>query len=108
MHCEQRVEFGNERLVASHQLNHIIDVLRNIERIVQGISFDKPFTMRTQQAEVFFPASVRITGTGVTDTCVEHIDIVDRPFFILVCHPVISCQAGGIINRPVVVSVFQR
>ena len=76
MHREQRVEFGYERLVASHQLNHIVDVLRNIERIVQGISFDKPFAMRTQQAEVFFPASVRITGTGVTDTCVEHIDIL--------------------------------
>ena len=108
VHRKQGIELGDKRLVASHQLNHIIDVLRNIERIVQGISFDKPFTMRTQQAEVFFPASVRITGTGVTDTCVEHIDIVGCPFFILVCHPVVSCQTGGIINRPVIVGIFQR
>ena len=63
--------------------------------------------MRTQQIEILFPASVRITGTGVTDTGVEYIDIVHGPFLVAIGNFTITSQQGGIVNRPVVIGILQ-
>ena len=52
VHRKQGIELGDKGLVASHQADHIVHILRHIERIVQGISFDKTFTMRVQQVEI--------------------------------------------------------
>ena len=48
MHRKQGIELRNKGLLPSHQANHIVHILRHIERIVQSISFDKTLAMRTQ------------------------------------------------------------
>ena len=51
VHRKQGIELGRQSdLSPPIRADHIVHILRHVERIVQGISFDKPFTMRVQHS----------------------------------------------------------
>ena len=87
MHGKQGVQLVDKTAVSTHQANQIGRSLRNIERVVPGISLDKTLSVCAEQIDLLFPATVFVTRTG---------------------NLFVSQQKGGVIDRPVFIGILQR
>ena len=92
MHGKQGVQLVDKTAVSTHQANQIGRSLRNIERVVPGISLDKTLSVCAEQIDLLFPATVFVTRTGKTETGFEHVSCKYRQS---VCLP-----AKGRCDRP--------
>ena len=108
MHGKQGVQLVDKTAVSTHQANQIGRSLRNIERVVPGISLDKTLSVCAEQIDLLFPATVFVTRTGKTETGFEHVPVVEGTFLVSIGNLLVSQQKGGVIDRPVFIGILQR
>ena len=105
---EEDVQFADERLVAAHQVDVAVHVLRDMEGKVPGVALDEALAESHPDVEVGFPSTVTVLGTGEAEGGVEEVSIVERAGTVSGRQVLPPGERGGAPDGPVVVTVFQR
>ena len=105
---EEFVQGRDESLLAAHQGHDSVDVLRSMEGEIQRVAFDEAFAYGLHDVEILLESAVGVLRAAETEFGVEDIGVVACTGGIFFGGLGITCQAGGVPDRPVVVGIFKR
>lgn len=66
MHAEKFIQLAQKFFFASHTLHHSKYIMRDMEREIPGVSFNKTFAIGLQGVKLFFETAIFIARTGET------------------------------------------
>lgn len=101
MHGKQGVQLVDKAAVATHQADQVGRSLRNIERIVPGVSFDKTLSVCAEQVDILFPATVFVTRTGEAQAGFEHVLVRECALLVSIGNLFVSHQKSSVIDCPI-------
>ncbi len=107
VHGEERVELGDELLLAAHEAHEAVDVVGDVEAVVPRVALDEAELGGGEEAVGLFPGAVAVAGAGEADGGVEDVAVAEGSLVVHLGHVGELELLAGAVDAPVLVGIFE-